>query len=222
MTIGSLYIRPMGILVMLVPFVLAILAVWLRSVRVTKDTAGYVSNATRFGYWLLVITVMSVIITLIAGFFDSQLSFFHNNGLWFLVLLSFLFFLCYYVIAFKPATADQLKEAKENGSMLYETAGIATAGLAGGAMMMLKSTLMMLAQAPIEIVQRSGGTIWYRMASVSGTLGGVAVAIIPIIVVGLLLAFFAIYFLLFIVVLSWLLVVIKFLKNLIYLNGPRS
>ena len=48
MSIGNLYIRPMGVLMMLVPFVLAILAIWLRSVKPNARTAGYVSNASRF------------------------------------------------------------------------------------------------------------------------------------------------------------------------------
>lgn len=222
MTIGSLYIKPLGVILMFVPFVLAFVAIWLRSARVNKDTAGYVSNASRLGYWLFVITVLSVIISLIAGIFDSHLSFFSNNGLWFLVLLSFLFFLCYYVIAFKPVTADQLEEARDEGCTLIETAGLAAAGVAGGISGTFKSTMMMLAKAPIEIVRQSGNTIWYRNASVGGTLGGVAAAILPAIAIGVLLSFAAMFFLLVIVIISWLLVVIKFIRNMVYLKGPRS
>ncbi len=36
------------------------------------------------------------------------------------------------------------------------------------------------------------------------------------------MAFFAMFFLLAIVLISWLLVVYKFIKNLIYINGPRN
>lgn len=222
MTIGSLYIKPLGVILMFVPFVLAFVAIWLRSVRVNKDTAGYVSNASRLGYWLFVITVLCIVISLIAGIFDSHLSFFSSNGLWFLVLLSFLFFLCYYVIAFKPVNADQLEEARDEGCPLFETAGIAAAGVASGLSGTFKWTMKMLAKAPIDIVRQSGNTIWYRKASVSGTLGGVAAAILPVIAIGVLLSFAAMFFLLFIVIISWLLVVIKFVRNLIYLNGPHN
>jgi hypothetical protein len=42
-----------------------------------------------------------------------------------------------------------------------------------------------------------------------------------LVVVGIVLAFIAMYFLLIIVILSWVLVVYKFIKNLIYIKGPR-
>lgn len=222
MTIGSLYIKPLGVLLMFVPFVLAFIAVWLRSARMTKDTAGYVSNASRFGYWLFVLTVLSIIITTVAGFFDSHLSFFSNNGLWFLVVLALLFFLCYYVIAFKPVTDEQLEEERDKGSVLFETAGLATAGVAGGLAGTITWTLKMLARAPIEIVRQSGNTIWYRDAGIGGTLGGGASVLIVLLIAAVIIAFLAMYFLLFIVVISWLLVVYKFVKNLMYLNGPRK
>ena len=221
MSIGNLYIRPMGVLMMLVPFVLAILAIWLRSVKPNARTAGYVSNASRFSYWLFIITVLSVVVTIIAGKFDSHLGFFHT-GLWFLVVLSFLFFLCYYVIAFKPVDADQLAEARDKGSVLFETAGLAAAGVGGGLAATISWTLKMLAQAPIEIVRRSGNTIWYRNAGVGSYLGSIAGILLILGGAALILAFFAMYFLLIVVIFTWLLVVYKFVKNLIYLDGPRK
>ena len=221
MTVGSLYIKPFGVLMMLVPFVLAILAIWLRSVKPNSRTAGYVSNASRFSYWLFIITVLSVVVTIIAGKFDSHLGFF-RTGLWFLVVLSFLFFLCYYVIAFKPVDADQLAEARDKGSVLFETAGLAAAGVGGGLAATISLTLKMLAQAPIEIVRRSGNTIWYRNAGVGSYLGSIAGILLILGGAALILAFFAMYFLLIVVIFTWLLVVYKFVKNLIYLDGPRK
>ena len=221
MTVGSLYIKPFGVLMMLVPFVLAILAIWLRSVKPNARTAGYVSNASRFSYWLFIITVLSVVVTIIAGKLDSHLGFF-RTGLWFLVVLSFLFFLCYYVIAFKPVDADQLAEARDKGSVLFETAGLAAAGVGGGLAATISWTLKMLAQAPIEIVRRSGNTIWYRNAGVGSYLGSIAGILLILGGAALILAFFAMYFLLIVVIFTWLLVVYKFVKNLIYLDGPRK
>lgn len=222
MTIGSLYIKPLGVILMFVPFVLAFVAIWLRSARVNKDTAGFISNASSIGYWLFIITALSVIVSLIAGLFDPHLSIFSKSGLWFLVLLSFLFFLCYYVISFKPVNAEQLEEARDEGCPLFETAGLAAAGVAGGLSVIIKSTMKMLARAPIDIVWQSGNTIWYRKANVGGFLGGVAAAILPAIAIGVLLSFAAMFFLLVIVIISWLLVVIKFIRNMVYLKGPRS
>ena len=221
MTVGSLYIKPFGVLMMLVPFVLSILAIWLRSVKPNARTAGYVSNASRFSYWLFIITVLSVVVTIIAGKFDSHLGFF-RTWLWFLVVLSFLFFLCYYVIAFKPVDADQLAEARDKGSVLFETAGLAAAGVGGGLAATISWTLKMLAQAPIEIVRRSGNTIWYRNAGVGSYLGSIAGILLILGGAALILAFFAMYFLLIVVIFTWLLVVYKFVKNLIYLDGPRK
>ena len=221
MTVGSLYIKPFGVLMLLVPFVLAILAIWLRSVKPNARTAGYVSNASRFSYWLFIITVLSVVVTIIAGKLDSHLGFF-RTGLWFLVVLSFLFFLCYYVIAFKPVDADQLAEARDKGSVLFETAGLAAAGVGGGLAATISWTLKMLAQAPIEIVRRSGNTIWYRNAGVGSYLGSIAGILLILGGAALILAFFAMYFLLIVVIFTWLLVVYKFVKNLIYLDGPRK
>lgn len=222
MTIGNLYIRPMGVLVMLVPFVLAIVAIWLRSVKPNARTAGYVSNASRFAYWLLIITVLSLVVTFIAGKFDSHLSFFGNNGPWFLVVLSFLFFLCYYVIAFKPVDADQLEEARDQGAVLFETAGLAAAGIGSGLSATLSWTMKMLARAPIDIVRRSGNTIWYRNANVGGFLGSAGGTLLILVAASVVLAFAAMYFLLFVVVIAWFLVVYKFVRNLIYLGGPRK
>lgn len=222
MTIGSLYIRPLGVLLMFVPFVLAFLAVWLRSARMNARTAGYVSNASSFSYLLFITTILSIVVTVIAGMFDHHLSFFSNNGLWFLVVLALLFFLCYYIIAFKPVEADQLEEEKDKGNVFFETATLAGAGVAGGLLSTFSWTMKMLARAPIEIVRRSGNTIWYRQADVGGFLGSIAGTALILVAAGVVMAFFAMYFLLVIVVISWLLVVYKFLRNLIYLNGPRS
>ena len=221
MTVGSLYIKPFGVLMMLVPFVLAILAIWLRSVKPNARTAGYVSNASRFSYWLFIITVLSVVVTIIAGKFDSHLGFF-RTGLWFLVVLSFLFFFCYYVIAFKPVDADQLEEAQDQGAVLFETAGLAAAGIGTGLSATISWTMKMLARAPIDIVRRSGNTIWYRNANAGGFLGSVGGTLLILVAASVILAFAAMYFLLFVVVLTWLLVVYKFVKNLIYLGGPRG
>ena len=222
MTIGNLYIRPMGVLMMLVPFVLAILAIWIRSVKPNSRTAGYVSNASRFAHWLFIITVLSLVVTVIAGWIDPHLGFFGYNGLWFLVVLSFLFFFCYYVIAFKPVDADQLEEAQDQGAVLFETAGLAAAGIGTGLSATISWTMKMLARAPIDIVRRSGNTIWYRNANAGGFLGSVGGTLLILVAASVILAFAAMYFLLFVVVLTWLLVVYKFVKNLIYLGGPRG
>lgn len=222
MTIGSLYIKPIGVLLMFVPFVLAFLAVWLRSFRANADTAGYVSNASRFGYWLFIITILSIVVTLIAGMIDPQLGFFNKSGLWFLVVLALLFFLCYYVIAFKPVDAYQLEEEKDKGNVFFETFTLAGAGVAAGLSSTFSWTMKMLAKAPIEIVRRSGNTIWYRQADMGGFLGSIGGTLIILVCAGLFMAFFAMYFLLAIVLISWLLVVYKFIKNLIYINGPRN
>ena len=80
----------------------------------------------------------------------------------------------------------------------------------------------MLAQAPIEIVRRSGNTIWYRNAGVGSYLGSIAGILLILGGAALILAFFAMYFLLIVVIFTWLLVVYKFVKNLIYLDGPRK
>jgi hypothetical protein len=221
MTIGSLYIKPMGVALMFVPFILAFLSVWLHSVSLKARTAGYVSNASRFAYWLFIATILSIVVTCVAGLIDPQLSLFNKNGLWFLVVLAILFFLCYYIIAFKPVDADQLEEAKNDGSPFFEVVGLTAAGVAGGLSGTLSWTLKMLAKAPIDIVRRSGNTIWYRQAGVGSYLGNITAILIPLVVVGIVLAFIAMYFLLIIVILSWVLVVYKFIKNLIYIKGPR-
>ena len=160
-------------------------------------------------------------VTLVAGLIDPQLSLFNKNGLWFLVVLAILFFLCYYIIAFKPVDADQLEDAKNDGSPFFEVVGLTAAGVAGGLSGTLSWTLKMLAKAPIDIVRRSGNTIWYRQAGVGSYLGNITAILIPLVVVGIVLAFIAMYFLLIIVILSWVLVVYKFIKNLIYIKGPR-
>ena len=82
--------------------------------------------------------------------------------------------------------------------------------------------MKMLARAPIDIVRRSGNTIWYRNANAGGFLGSVGGTLLILVAASVILAFAAMYFLLFVVVLTWLLVVYKFVKNLIYLGGPRG
>jgi hypothetical protein len=93
--------------------------------------------------------------------------------------------------------------------------------VAGGLSGTLSWTLKMLAKAPIDIVRRSGNTIWYRQAGVGSYLGNITAILIPLVIGGIVLAFIAMYFLLIIVILSWILVIYKFIKNLIYINGPR-
>ena len=222
MTIGKLYISPLGILVLLVPVALAIIAILLRAVIKTRNTAGYVSNATKFAYFIMITTIMSVVGILIAGKFDPTLGFFNGDGLWILVVFSFVFFFCYYMIAFKPVTEEQLEIAKEEGTTFFEVAGAATAGVAASSSAVLGWTLKMLALAPIQIVKRTASVIWYKMAGVGGYLVNIGVIALVLVVGGVILAFIAYYYLLFIVVISWFMVVIKFLINLIYLGGPRK
>ena len=221
MTIGSLYISPLGMLLMLVPFVLAFVAVWLRSTRPNVHTAGFVSNASRFAYWLFILTLLSIVITLIVGLFDSHLSFFSKGGLGTLVIAAILYFLCYYIIAFKPVDADQLEEAKEKGDVFFETAGLAATGVAGGVAGVASWTWKMLAQAPIDIIRRSGNTIWYRQADVGGFMGNIVGILIPLVIAAVIIVFAAMFYLLIVVVLAWFLVVYKFVRNLVDINGPR-
>ena len=216
-------------LLALVPLFLVI-ATFLLNVFLRRDeTAGYVCNGSFYMMWYFVIYLASVFAQYSVKWLpkswvgESVFDGVHKNGvpdnsiLWYLLYATIAYFLCYFFIAFRPVTAEQLELAKSKKKIVLERSTVAV----GNA---LKSGLATAFGALWAIV------VTVVSAAVSGAfmllfgfLGALALGVF-LLPIASGLALFGTLFLMFAsIVIMWILCAWKFLKNtLIVLVGPAK
>ena len=111
---------------------LAIYSVYRRITKVDPDTAGYVYNGKTWVTWVFVLVTFSILfyvfiepIPLISG----KPSYRPEWNMFFLFFIALLLYICYSVIAFVPATAEELEERESAGKQVMKSMGSATASV---------------------------------------------------------------------------------------------
>ena len=221
------------LILLALPIVVAVIALIQRFVKRRSDeTAGYVYNGRRWVAWLFVAIVVSWVSLYIGnrvgGSGGSQLiPSIGKDGIALVILfygLPVLYMISYVLVAFRPATAEQVAEAKGKKNLVVDMTGKAAAGLWVGFVAMLAafgSGLMMVLN-PIHIISQVGNTITYVKGGMSASLMGLVgfgFLIVIVILIVLFVSWFAAYTGSIVLGLA---VIVRYLLNLIiFRNGPR-
>lgn len=167
--------------------VLAIYSVWRRLKKSDPDTAGYIYNGKKWVTWLLLICLLAVLfISFIMPLpiISEHRPYRPEWGGLLLGLYAVILYICYNLIAYIPATAEELEESKVAGNTVMGTVGETTAsmfsvilGMIGGVLAALPG---MIGEAlnPTLAIKTIGNTVY----KVVGT--GVTHAIIGIVILG--------------------------------------
>ena len=213
----------MQILLGLVPAILAIASVVLRLSYRPKGTAGYVCNGSQWMLWFFVIYIGSVAAQygvdylpeswfgkgIFSSMTDNTTHEVDNSVLWYIVYATVGYFVCYFLVAFRPVTDKQLESAKKAGKTVVNMpaqAAVSVGTLLGAFLSTMVSALL--------------GTLFLILSGVTGCII-VAVIIMPIFGT---LALFGTLILVFVTgIVVWVVTVFKFLKNLyVTMRGPAA
>ena len=185
-----------------------------------ENTAGYIYNGKTWVAWLFALSAICTLILFLAmGLMDKHA---WNWGYLWMIAIAIFMFVCYAIIASRPATAEELEAAKAAGSTVTEdVAGATTSILAGVGMAALAGLaalpgMIFSALNPVIAVKTIGGTVY-------NVIGGGIHSILGIVMLAfaLLLVVFAILTVCFLFSLFGpfaigLIVIVKFVLNLQY------
>ena len=205
---------------------LAIYSVYKRIKNPDPNAAGYVYNGKTWVTWLFVITVLAILFfTFIMPLpiISEHRPYRPEWGGLGLLFYAVLLYICYSVIAFVPATAEEIEASKEAGNTVMGTMGSTVSSVFKlilatiGAILLAIPKMIGEALNPTLAIKTIGNTV-YRVV---GT--GVTHALIGIVVLGFLvvlaavIVIFAAQFLaLFGTFAIGIIAVIKFIKNNVF------
>ena len=205
---------------------LAIYSVYKRVKNPDPNAAGYVYNGKTWVTWLFVITVLAILFfTFIMPLpiISEHRPYRPEWGGLGLLFYAVLLYICYSVIAFVPATAEEIEASKEAGNTVMGTMGSTVSSVFKlilatiGAILLAIPKMIGEALNPTLAIKTIGNTV-YRVV---GT--GVTHALIGIVVLGFLvvlaavIVIFAAQFLaLFGTFAIGIIAVIKFIKNNVF------
>ena len=204
---------------------LAIYSVFRRIKNTDADTAGYVYNGKIWVTWLFVFTVLAILfytfvmpIPLISG----QTSYRPEWAGLGLLAYALLLYICYSVISFVPATAEEIEESKANGNTVMGSVGSTTASVFAiilstiGAIIVSIPGMISEALNPTLAVKTVGNTV-YRIVGngVEHAIWGVLGVVLFVCVVAAIIIFAAMILAFFGTFALGIIAVIKFFKNLV-------
>lgn len=200
---------------------LAIFAVFKRIKNNNPDIAGYVYNGKDWVAWILVFSIIaSLFIGFVMPIFDGTKGYHPEWGLLVLILLAVVFYICYAIIAFVPATAEELAQSKEAGNTVLGSIGDSAASIFSIIMSVIGATLVaipaMIGEAlnPTLAIKNIGGTLYKVVGTGFGyTVGGIVMFAFIAIMVFVLIYLAALLFAIVGTFAIGVIAVIKFVKN---------
>ena len=200
---------------------LAGFAVYKRIKNNNPDTAGYVYNGKVWVAWLLVFCVIaSLFIAFFMPLFDGTEGYHPEWGVLVLTLLSVIFYICYAIIAFVPATAEELAASKEAGNTVLGSVSDSAASIFTIILGVIGATLIALpamigeALNPTLAIKNIGGTMYRVVGTGLGfTLGGILMFAFIAIMVFVLIYFAALVFAIIGTFAIGIIAIVKFVKN---------
>ena len=200
---------------------LAGFAVFKRIKNNNPDIAGYVYNGKDWVAWILVFSIIaSLFIGFVMPIFDGTKGYHPEWGLLVLILLAVVFYICYAIIAFVPATAEELAQSKEAGNTVLGSIGDSAASIFSIIMGVIGATLIalpaMLGEAlnPTLAIKNIGGTMYKVVGTGLGyTVSGILMFAFIAIMVFVLIYFAALVFAIIGTFAIGIIAIIKFVKN---------
>lgn len=200
---------------------LAVYSVFRRTKKADPDVAGYIYNGKNWVAWLLVLSLLAwIFMGFIMPLLDGASYYDPEWGALGFMLIAILLYISYAVIAYVPATAQELEENKDSGKkVIGNVAASATSvftiilGTIGGVLMALPG---MLAEAlnPTLAIKEIGGTL-YRIVGtgIEHSIGGIVALLVLGIIVFMIIYFAAMIFALIGTFAIGIIAVVKFVKN---------
>ena len=205
---------------------LAIYSVYKRIKNTGVTTAGYVYNGKMWVTWLFLICVLSILIftfVLPMHFISEHRPYRPDwSGLRFL-LYAILLYISYSVIAFVPATAEEIEASKAAGNTVMGTIGATTAsmfmGILGAIGGILAALPGMIGEAlnPTLAIKTIGNTV-YRVVGtgVQHALFGILGLVLFVVIVGIVIMFASMFLAVFGTFALGIIAIIKFFKNNVF------
>lgn len=136
----------------------------------SPEIAGYIYDGSRLFHWLLIVLMCCWLLHLLVwclDLFDSvfipnKLSIFSDGGVkqaLQILVIEFVYTICYVAVAFRPATAEELAEAKANKTLTMDL-GSAVTGMGAAILASIVAALN-----PINIIRVVGNTVYYTVKS---------------------------------------------------------
>ena len=202
---------------------LAIYSVYKRVKNTDVTTAGYVYNGKTWVTWLFAICVLSILfytfimpIPIISG----QTTYRPEWGGLGLLFYAILLYVSYSVIAFVPATAEEIEESKAAGNTVMGTVGSTAASMFAVIMSVIGSILAalpgMISEAlnPTLAVKTIGNTVYKVVGTgVTHSLMGILGLAFAVIIIFAIIMFAAMILAIFGTFALCIIAVIKFFKN---------
>jgi len=205
---------------------LAIYSVYKRIKNTGVTTAGYVYNGKMWVTWLFLICVLSILIftfVLPMPFISEHRPYRPDwSGLLFLFYATLLY-ISYSVIAFVPATAEEIEANKAAGNTVMGTIGSTTAsmfmGILGAIGGILAALPEMIGEAlnPTLAIKTIGNTV-YRVVGtgVQHALFGILGLVLFVVFVGIVIMFASMFLAVFGTFSLGIIAIIKFFKNNVF------
>lgn len=211
---------------------LAIYSVYKRVKSPDPNAAGYVYNGKTWVTWLFVITVLAILFwTFIfpIPFISGQTTYRPEWGGLGLLFYALLLYISYSVIAFVPATAEEIAASKEAGNTVMGTVGSTASSVFKlilatiGAILLALPKMISEALNPTLAVKTIGNTVYKVVGTgVTHALIGIVVLVFLVIVVAMIVMFAAMILAIFGTFALGILAVIKFFKNNVFYKKQQA
>ena len=211
---------------------LAIYSVYKRVKSPDPNAAGYVYNGKTWVTWLFVITVLAILFwTFIfpIPFISGQTTYRPEWGGLGLLFYAILLYISYSVIAFVPATAEEIAASKEAGNTVMGTVGSTASSVFKlilatiGAILLALPKMISEALNPTLAVKTIGNTVYKVVGTgVTHALIGIVVLVFLVIVVAMIVMFAAMILAIFGTFALGILAVIKFFKNNVFYKKQQA
>jgi len=200
---------------------LAGFAVFKRIKNNNPDIAGYVYNGKDWVAWLLVICfVADLFIGFVMPLFDGAQGYHPEWGILWMMLFAVILYICYAIIAFVPATAEEIKASKDAGNTVLGSVGESTLSVFKvilatiGAILVALPAMIGEALNPTLAIKNIGGTLYRVVGTGFGyTVGGIVMFAFIAIMVFVLIYILALAFAIIGTFAIGVIAVIKFVKN---------
>lgn len=172
----------------------------------SPEIAGYIYDGSRVFNWLVIILVISWIMHIVLYFIPSvhEMSYLRQSASVLItdLVAQIVLIISYILVSFRPATAQELEDAKTKKSLTLDIAA-AVSGIGAAILGTLAAVggIILAALNPITIVKVVGNTVYYTvtsfMSSVVALIMGIAILVFVFLVMVLSTSYYIILFLLF-------------------------
>lgn len=217
-----------GAILLLLPPFLAIYAMFMRSKNKKQGQVGFVYNGKIWVTWVALVTILAgLYLTFGAPLFDKAINlqgFESYRPDWDkikLTIFAIIEYISYVLVAYRPATAEEIEEAKASGQGAIKMTASAGASMFSGILACLGVSvasipaLLYSALNPVQAIKVIGG-VTYKVIGTgfSSILGGIVGIGILLVLIYMLLLFASVFVLLFGTLALGLFAIVKFFKNI--------